>query len=68
MGKITINLPPDINRRYQLNNAESTAKPIEENQDTPTAEDLADARAARRARKGDLISWEDAKAYLDTLD
>jgi hypothetical protein len=61
MGKIIIDLPLDINRRYQLNNAESatlllqgleaSAKLIEENPDTPTAEDLADVRAARRARR-----------------
>jgi len=33
-----------------------------------TAEDLADIRAAKRARKGDLISWEEAKVFLDRLD
>jgi hypothetical protein len=61
MGKIIIELPLDINRRYQLNSVESatlllqglevSANLIEENSDTPTAEDLADVRAAKRARR-----------------
>jgi hypothetical protein len=61
MGKIIIELPLDINRRYQLNSVESatlllqgleaSANLVEENPDTPTAEDLADVRAAKRARR-----------------
>jgi hypothetical protein len=76
MGKI-INLPLNINRHYQLSDAESaalllqdlekSAKLVEKNPGKATVEDLADIRAARRARKGELIPWEDAKAYLDTL-
>lgn len=43
------------------------AMPIKNNQVSLTAEDKADIRAARRARKGDLIDWEDVKKqnFLD---
>ena len=33
-----------------------------------TKEDISDIRAVRRARKGELVAWEEAKAFLNTLD
>jgi len=78
MGQIIIDLPSRINRRYRLDDEESAnailarlerdALPLKSNPVKLTAEDKADIRAARRARKGELIAWEDAKAYLKTLD
>jgi len=77
MGQIIIELPGKINRRYLLEDTEAVAlllrgleqaaRRVKTNPDA-TAEDLADARAAKRARKGELVGWETAKAFLDTLD
>jgi hypothetical protein len=49
--------------------AEAPAKPpmLEETNNSNlklTAEDLTDIRAAKRARKGELISWEEVKESL----
>ncbi len=78
MGQIIIELPNRINRRYRvesqefaealIESLELAALPVKSNQHKMTAEDQADIRAARRARKGDLIAWEEAKTYLKTLD
>lgn len=76
MGQIIIDLPQRIKRRYKIDNVESaaellaalqtSAKRVAENPAKPTAEDLADIRAAKRALKhGEFISWEEAEAFLD---
>jgi hypothetical protein len=76
MGKIIINLPLNINRRYLLNDVESAAallQGLEEsairikvNTEAPTAEDLADVRAAKRAkREKGFITLEQLKAELN---
>ena len=74
MGQIIIELPSRIKRRYRLDNEELTnailarldrdAEPIKDNPVKLTAEDKADIRAANRARKGDLVSWESVKERL----
>jgi len=78
MGQIIIDLPSRIKRRYRLDNEELTksilasleaaALPVKTDSSKLTAEDKADIRAAKRARKGDLVAWEDAQAYLDKLN
>jgi len=78
MGQIIIELPNRINRRYRvdnrefadalINSLEIAAAPVKNNPGKLTAEDAADIRAAKRARKGDLVSWKEAEAYLDALD
>ncbi len=78
MGQIIIELPSRIKRHYRLDNSELesvileslelAATPIKGNPAKLTEEDKADIRAAKRARKGDLIPWSEAEAYLDTLD
>lgn len=78
MGQIIIDLPQRIKRRYKIDDVESaaellaalqmSAQRVTGNPAKLTAEDLADIRAAKRARKGDLISWEEAKVFLDRLD
>ena len=78
MGQIIIDLPLRVKRHYKIEDVadanelldalQVVAQRILANPANTEAEDLADIRAARRARKGDLISWEKAKAYLDTLD
>lgn len=76
MGKIIIDLPLKINRRYLLNDVESAALLLQgleasairvEENPAATAEDLADASSAGRARKGDLIAWEDVKKQLGLM-
>ncbi len=77
MGHIIIDLPSRIKRHYRLDDKdltsvilaslEAAALPIKENSAKLTAEDKADIRAAKRARKGELIAWEEAKAFLDRL-
>ena len=74
MGQIIIDLPQRIKRRYKIDDVKSaaellaalktSAKRIVENPTKPTAEDLADIRAAKRARKGDFIDWEEAKTIF----
>lgn len=79
MGLIVIELPSSVNRRYKLNNKkmeefiienlESTATPVLETKAIKlTDQDKADIRAANRARKGNLIDWNDAKKFLSELD
>lgn len=79
MGQIVIELPSRINRRYKLNNKkmeqiiienlESAATPVpKKNAIRLTDEDRADIRAANRARKGDLLDWEDAVKILRSRD
>ena len=78
MGQIIIDLPSRIKRHYHLDNEEVenliiqsleiTATPIKNNPLKLTAEDKADIKAAKRARKGELIEWEEAKAFLNELD
>ena len=76
MGQIIIDLPQRIKRRYKINDAESaaelltalqkSAERVVENPSEPTAEDLADTRAAKRALKnGEFVAWEDAENFLD---
>ncbi len=77
MGQIIIDLPNRTNKRFRLDN-ESLATAIIQTLETEAAivknpaklsdEDKADIRAAKRARKGELVDWEDARAFLDTLD
>lgn len=75
MGKIIIDLPLNINRRYQLNDVEAatlllqsleaSAPRIKGNSDT-AAEDLADVRAAKRDRKEKgFLTIEQLKAELN---
>ncbi len=79
MGQIIIDVPMrGVKRRYKLDDVESaaellialqkTARRVKVNSEKLNAEDLADIRAARRARKGEFVAWEDAKAFLDRLD
>ena len=78
MGQIIIDVPQrGVKRRYKMDDAKSAeelltflekkARRVKVNPEKPTAEDLADIAAAKRARKGDFISWEDAKAFLDRV-
>ncbi len=78
MGQIIIDLPLSVKRRYKIDDVESanellaalqnTARRVEDAPEKLTAEDLADIRAAERAReKGEFVAWEDAEAFLDTL-
>ena len=74
MGQIIIDLPSRIKRHYRLDNdevatliiqsLENTATPVKNNPFKLTAEDKADLRTANRARKGDLVSWEEVKENL----
>ena len=78
MGQIIIDLPSRIKRHYRLDNSElesviiesleMTATPVKTNPVRLTDEDKADLKAANRARKGELIDWEDAKIFLDQLN
>ncbi len=75
MGQIIIETPGNIKRRYNMEDSETVeelldgieqyATRVKTNPARLTAEDAADIRAARRARKGDLIRWEDVKETLD---
>lgn len=78
MGQIIIDLPLRVKQRYKIDDVESanellaalqnTARRVEDTPEKLTAEDLADIRAAKRAReKGEFVAWEDAEAFLDTL-
>ncbi len=75
MGQIIIDVPQrGVKRRYKMDDAKSAeelltalqekARRIKMNPEKPTAEDLADIRAAKRARKGDLVSWKEVKEQL----
>jgi hypothetical protein len=75
MGQIIIDVPMrGVKRRYKMDDAKSAeelltalqakAKRVKMNPEKPTAEDLADIRAAKRARKGDLIGWKEVKKQL----
>jgi hypothetical protein len=78
MGQIIIDLPLRVKRRYEIESVESAnelletlqnmARRVEDAPEKLTAEDLADIRAAGRAReKGEFVAWEEAEAFLDTL-
>jgi len=74
MGQIIIDLPSRIKRHYRLDDEdlanailarlERDAMPVKNNPAKLTDEDKADIRAAKRARKGDLVDWEDVKKEL----
>jgi uncharacterized protein YfcZ (UPF0381/DUF406 family) len=75
MGQIIIDVPQrGVKRRYKMDDAKSAeelltalqqkARRIKVNPEKPTAEDLADIRAAKRARKGDLVGWKEVKEQL----
>ncbi len=74
MGQIIIDLPNRIKRHYRLDDKESAdailaklerdAMPVKTKSARLTDEDKADIRAARRARKGDLVDWKDVKKQL----
>ncbi len=76
MGQIIIDLPLRVKRHYKIDDVESAkelladlqikARRVEDNNDEKlTAEDLADIRAAKRAReKGEFISLEQLKTEL----
>jgi len=78
MGQIIIDLPLRVKRHYKIDNVESanellaalqnTARRIEDAPEKLTTEDLADIRVAKRARKGDVVTWEEAKTFLQTLE
>jgi hypothetical protein len=78
MGQIIIDLPMRVKRHYKIDDVESanellatlqsTARRVENDSEKLTAEDLADIRAAERAReKGEFVAWKDAEVFLDTL-
>jgi len=78
MGQIIIDLPLRVKRHYKIDDVESanqlladlqnTARRVGDDAEKLTAEDLADIRAAKRAReKGEFVAWEDAEAFLDTI-
>jgi len=75
MGQIIIDLPMRVKRHYKIDDVESanellatlqnTARRVESAPEKLTAEDLADIRAAERAReKGEFISLEQLKTEL----
>ena len=75
MGQIIIDLPLRVKQRYKIDNVESAnellaalqvkARRVKDNPENLTAEDLADIRAAKRAReKGEFISLEQLKTEL----
>ena len=75
MGQIIIDLPLRVKQHYKIDNVESAnellailqnaARRVEDDPEKLTAEDLADIRAARRAReKGEFISLEQLKTEL----
>ncbi len=74
MGQIIIDLPLRVKRHYKIDDVDSanklladlktTAKPVKSDSENLTAEDLADIRAAKRARKGDFVGWEEVKKTL----
>lgn len=75
MGQIIIDVPQcGVKRRYELDDAQSAeellivlqakARRVKVNPEKPTTEDLVDIRAAKRARKGDLIGWKEVKEQL----
>ena len=75
MGQIIIDLPLRVKRRYKIDDVDSAnellaalktkAKRVESDSQNLTAEDLADIRAAKRAReKGEFISLEELKTEL----
>jgi hypothetical protein len=79
MGQIIIDVPQrGVKRRYKLEDAQTAAELLDNlqaqaqrvkvNPEKLTAEDATDIRAARRARKGEFVDWEDAKAFLDRLN
>ncbi len=79
MGQIIIDVPQrGVKRRYKLDDAKTAAELLDNlqaqaqrvkvNPEKLTAEDAADIRAARRARKCEFFDWEDAKAFLDRLN
>ena len=76
MGQIIIDLPQRIKRRYKIDDVKSAAEllaalkisasRVVENPAKPTAEDLADIRAANRALKnGEFVAWKEAEEFLD---
>lgn len=79
MGQIIIDLPVRVKRHYKIDDVEAanellaalqnTARRVEDDDAGKlTAEDLADIRAAERAReKGEFVAWKDAEAFLDSL-
>ena len=74
MGQIIIDLPLRVKQHYKIDDVESAneflaalqtkAQRVKDNPEKLTAEDLADIRAAKRARKGDFVSWEEVKESL----
>jgi hypothetical protein len=75
MGQIIIDVPQrGVKRRYKLEDAETAAELLNDlqakarrvkiNSEKLSAEDLEDIRAAKRARKGDLVSWKEVKEQL----
>ena len=74
MGQIIIDLPLRVKQHYKIDDVESAnellavlqvkAQRVKNNPENVTAEDLADIRAAKRARKGDFVSWEEVKESL----
>lgn len=75
MGQIIIDVPQrGVKRRYKMDDTKSAeeliaflekkARRVKVNPEKPTAEDLADIAAAKRARKGDLVSWKEVKEQL----
>ena len=78
MGQIIIDLPLDIESHYVIDDPEAAAEMIDalentarrfgECPDKQIAEDLADIRAAKRARQGKSISLKALEKSLDLLD
>jgi len=75
MGQIIIDLPLRVKRHYKIDDVEfanqlladlqARARRVEDDDEKLTAEDLADIRAAKRARKkGEFISLEQLKTEL----
>lgn len=79
MGQIIIDVPMrGVKRRYKMDDAKSAeellnalqakAKRVKVNSEKPTAEDLADVRAAEHALEhGEFVAWEDAEAFLNRV-
>ena len=76
MAQIIIDSPIGKTKHFRLENKELAkailasleAEAILVKNPSLTKEDELDIRAAKRARKGELISWDEAKKFLADLD
>ena len=72
MGQIVIETPTRLKRRYHVDKDLASklvevldSSGVRVGSSTLSHEDLADIRAARKARKEESIDWKEAKELLD---